>query len=281
MPYDPNLTVGGQEVAAAARGQTSEYGRQEAMFLLIRTPLDASALVAYWKSWTVITAVSAVLSGLVIVLILARPKLRRTSFNHLLIGLVVPDFLFSFLCGITCALHAAHGRWYDGEGIGDGQWMCDFQSFYSVFGTAGSIWVNVLITFEMRRISRSMRSRQTYVRPTCRQIWMWLVLVYAGVGALAWVLSYGYRSLPPSFAAKPESVRGLNCLPIEYDVASQRFEHRVTVRPRRAAVRARRARRAAPPPHLRAPSPLALPCPSRSSRCCSTCRWPSSPCCAA
>jgi hypothetical protein len=161
------------------------------------------------------------------VLILARKQLREVSYNHLIVGLAIPDIFFSFCCGITCALHVLVGHWYDGEGLFGGGWMCDFQAFYSMFGTAGSMWVNILITFELESISRSMSTGRRYVRPTTAQTYTRLAGVYAFVFGVSWLVSFGYRFWP-ELAAQPVSVRGMNCLPVDYNMASLRFEYGVT-----------------------------------------------------
>ena len=84
--------------------------------------------------WTVYSSIA--LSGtafclLVFVSILRKPSVRRKPFNLYLVFLIIPDLVFSFFCGVNCAVNAARGD-YASEG------WCRFQVFYCVWGIGTS-----------------------------------------------------------------------------------------------------------------------------------------------
>lgn len=217
MPYLPE-TGDGFAIARAARGEDPFMDAQEARWLLIRTPLPDDIRVPYWRAWVLVSLVSASAGIAIIVLVLGRRRLRASPFNHYIVGLAIPDVIFSTTCVWTCAMHAHHGDYWDG----DGAWMCDLQSAYTVFGAAGSMWVNVLIASEICRLSRCTYEMQTYVPTRPAAVWARLSLAYALVAAFSLVPSFAYR-LRDGFPAQSYAVRGLNCLPVPYDKPSSTF----------------------------------------------------------
>jgi hypothetical protein len=198
MPFSERRDLDGDAIEAAMQGAVpGSYDAHVLAWLLNQVPLPERESTRYWRLWSANAFASALASALVIALILCRAPLRRVSYNHLVVGLAVPDLLFALFCGTTCLLNATHGHWYDGDGsVFGGGWICDFQAFYSVFGTAGSMWVNVLVTFELEAVSRSMSTGMAYARPTTREIYGRLAAVYAFVIAISWFVSFGYRFLP-------------------------------------------------------------------------------------
>ncbi|KAG8463285.1 hypothetical protein KFE25_004796 [Diacronema lutheri] len=219
MPYRPLTEVDGGAVARAARGQSATWDKRVAAFMLVRVPVSDAASVHYWEAWVVVTALSTVAVTCVLALILSRRRLRASVYNHFIVGLAIPDLVFSLLCLATCGLHVAHGHWYDGDALWHGDWMCDFQAWYTVFGSAGSMWINVLITAEFFRVTSSVRRLHTYTPPRVRTIWHRLLAVYALVAVYAWVPTFGYRFWP-QLPMRAYAVRGLNCLPVPFDDTS-------------------------------------------------------------
>jgi hypothetical protein len=137
------------------------------------------------------SAMCAAASLAAIGLVLLRPKLRAQPYNHYIVGLAIPDLVYSGICVITCALHAAHGHWYDGEGIGSGRWMCDFQAFYLTFGLAGSLWVNVAVTNELDGLTTSMRLMQQRSTPSIAKVYLRNGAAFALALTISWVAVYG------------------------------------------------------------------------------------------
>jgi hypothetical protein len=181
-------------VAAAARGEgNGTWSRHEAGLMLQRIPVAVEFQVTYWSVWAWLSATCATVSLAAICLVLVRPKLRAQPYNHFIVGLAIPDLAFSGLCAITCALHAAHGRWYDGEGLGSGTWMCDFQAFYCTFGVAGSLWVNVAVTVELEALTTSMRRMQQRATPSIAKVYTRISAALALALVISWVVVYGAR----------------------------------------------------------------------------------------
>ena len=82
------------------------------------------------RQWTIYSSTALVVAAfilLVLTTILVNRGVRQQPFNLFLIFLMIPDFVFSFLCGINCAINAANG------GYKSDAW-CKFQSFYCVWG---------------------------------------------------------------------------------------------------------------------------------------------------
>ena len=73
--------------------------------------------------------------------IVSSKKARSTPFNQYLLFLSFPDWIYSFLCFLTCFMSALVGHYYS-------PFMCRFQSVYMMFGTGANTWVNAVITYE-------------------------------------------------------------------------------------------------------------------------------------
>ena len=131
-------------------------------WVLMRTMSDDQSMVVYWRAWTWITGISSASSLFVILLILCTPRLR-SYVNHFIVGLAIPDFTFSTACTISCSLNEANVEYWGGAGA------CKFQSIYVIFGFAGSMWMNVVITVELARLAAMSDGGQRYVPPTLRQ----------------------------------------------------------------------------------------------------------------
>ena len=91
----------------------------------------------YWIAWFVVSVLSASCSLFVIAFVLLRPRLRSTMHNQFIIALVIPDCFFSVCCAVTCMINTASNRYVEGPNA----MLCEWQSFYSIFGFAASIWV--------------------------------------------------------------------------------------------------------------------------------------------
>lgn len=65
--------------------------------------------------------------------ILMVKEARENTFNTMVVFLVIPDFLFSGLCGANCLLN------YLTSSVWGGKIGCDFQATYVIFGIAFSV----------------------------------------------------------------------------------------------------------------------------------------------
>ena len=72
---------------------------------LIAAPSD-EALHGYWSAWAAIALGVGTISFIVFLGIVTNKKTRQKPFNLYLLYLTVPDFVFSLICGVTCASHA-------------------------------------------------------------------------------------------------------------------------------------------------------------------------------
>ena len=121
---------------------------------------DAATLVWMWSIWAFVSFASASASLITMVAILRSPKTRSSMFNRHVVFLLIPDFVFSLGCGITCTLNAAHGEFFNA------QTACEVQGMYIMYGIGASIWVNVCIaTMLSDTIHASIQLRQPRLGP--------------------------------------------------------------------------------------------------------------------
>jgi hypothetical protein len=144
--------------------------------------------------------------------ILSSRKARRNPFNIYLLYLMIPDFMFSLLCGITCTLNAVKGEYWS-------SWMCSFQQWYVVFGIGSNAWLNAIITQQLHTMLRLSHHRHRYKPPTIIQVTKHALAVYFYCAFLAtWGLinndNFPYHTGAPF---------GLACLPMERDTHSTIF----------------------------------------------------------
>lgn len=178
----------------------------------VALPSESTVFVGLTVYAAIALAVSVVLL-IQILSILTTARVRDKAFNLYLLFLVIPDFVFSFLCGLTCALNAAAGGHYTSH------WMCEFQSFYTIFGFAGSAWMNAVIARELHTMIRYSHGRRRYRPPTATQVCLQAAVVYAWSAFVgSWTLMDGFlphRAVP---------YRGTACLPAQpTDVGSGLF----------------------------------------------------------
>ena len=123
---------------------------------------EPEMLQVVWGTWMYAAAAAAFASSVIIVGILHSKKARENVFNLLIVFLCLPDFVFSFLCCITCAFSWSAERF---SPIG-GAMGCEWQSFYVMFGFTGSMWMQVVIAAELRHVLRCSHGRRVYVQPS-------------------------------------------------------------------------------------------------------------------
>jgi len=163
-----------------------------------------------WVGWAITSFLAAASTGTVLVGVLSSRKARSTAFNLYIAGLMVPDFVFSLSCGLTCALNHAH----DGF-VSDA--MCEWQSVYIVFGFAGSAWMNALPAREVYVLLCKSAHLEKYTPPSTKTVLLQIAAVFSFSLFLAtWTL---WGVLPH----QANAIGGLACLPVEYSVASTLF----------------------------------------------------------
>lgn len=184
---------------------------------LMRTALPDEWLQWYWLTFAVLAEISAAASALVIFVVLTRPELRSQTFNKFLVGLAVPDFVFSFLCGWTCLAHLVHRAWFGGAP------MCSIQSVYVVYGLTASLWAKATSAAELHRLASCAVRAKVYRPLSARVTAARLVSVHIGA------LLFSCMQLVPGMPIEAGAHRGLFCFPIEYDLASTIFQWAFTV----------------------------------------------------
>jgi len=186
---------------------TTRYERLQA------APSDDD-LVLMWSLWMVICTVVAISIALVLISVLLDSTTRSNPFNLFLLFLMVPDFLFSGLCAITCLLNASAGHYWSGA-------MCQFQAFYVIFGIAANNWLNLAVAWELHSLLLTTRSCRRYKLPPRRKIVFTALSIYAYSCFLAsWEL---WAHTVDNFPHRPLAVSGMACVPLEYSRQSSFF----------------------------------------------------------
>ena len=182
---------------------------------LFRASTDADTLATMWLVWAVVAELSAAACLLVMVAILCDRRARASSFNLYVVFVTLPDFLFSFLCGITCARNHARGGLYSDAA------MCEFQAWYVIFGFTASPWLNACIAHELHGFQCATNELRVYVPPSRRRVAVQAACVYAWAAFIAsWTL---IGLVAPAMPHRANAVGGMACMPIEHSAASTLF----------------------------------------------------------
>jgi hypothetical protein len=169
------------------------------------TRFPDALLKNFWMLLITATALSALANMFLIFVVSRSARLRASSFNVFVAGLALTDFLFSASCLTTCFLNYVHGVYFGGS------IMCDLQGFYCIFGIASSIWLNVLITRELRRMVVCTHNLKTFHALPPKAVARRIATLYAGTALFAFAAIH----VVPPFA-----VRGWACLTAERNVAT-------------------------------------------------------------
>ena len=84
---------------------------------------------------------------------------------------MIPDVVFSGLCGITCLLNFLHGDFISER-------WCKFQSVYAVFGITANAWLNGVITVHLHRMLTFSKNCQRYSPPNRKRVCLESMVVY-------------------------------------------------------------------------------------------------------
>ena len=165
--------------------------------------------------FSVLAAVNAVVATACLILfvsILRSRRVRKNSFNLYLLFIVIPDFISSASCCLTCAMSAPEGSYYS-------EAMCGWQSWYLVFGFTANCWMNAVIVHELYRMLRFSQQRKRYTPPTRAKVLRQAALVYGYAMALAFLGAWNIPWMPHKTAV----YSGFACFPMEYDFESTLF----------------------------------------------------------
>ena len=165
-----------------------------------------------WGTWMVAAACAAFASSIIIVGVLHSKEARSNVFNLLIVFLCLPDFVFSGLCAITCALSYSAGE-YTPIGGAKG---CEWQSLYVIFGFTGSMWMQLIVAAEIRQVLRCSHGRRAYMQPSLKQVLCRAGLVYAGS---LFIASWPFWTV----IVQAGTASGMACVPLAYNEMSEVF----------------------------------------------------------
>eukprot|EP00934_Nitzschia_sp_Nitz4_P001416 Nitzschia sp. Nitz4//scaffold160_size51814//1061//2385//NITZ4_006907-RA/size51814-processed-gene-0.48-mRNA-1//1//CDS//3329537836//1416//frame0 len=134
-------------------------------------------LVIMWSIYSPLLFFFSFVVVIVSLAIVTNPKVRRNPFNKYILFLSIPDFVYTFLCAITCLVSAVNNG-YTSWG------MCQFQVFYLTFGNSANAWLNGLMAWEVYKLLRSSHIRRRYFPPTDKQVYISSLACY-GIAIVA------------------------------------------------------------------------------------------------
>jgi hypothetical protein len=165
--------------------------------------------------FSVLAAINALVAAACFILLLAILKsrnVRSKSFNLYLLFIVIPDFVASFSCFITCALSAPGSSYYS-------EVMCGWQAWYLAFGFTANCWMNGVIVHQLHKMLRFSHIRRRYTPPTIKYVILQACAVYLYSVCIAFLGVWNIRWLP----LKTSANKGFACFPMEYDLGSTLF----------------------------------------------------------
>ena len=192
--------------------RTWELNENSTRYDIVAAAPSDEILQKYWWSWSAITLSVGSFSLIVCLSILSSRKARQNSFNLYIVYLMIPDFIFSLLCFMTCFMNAINGEYWSG-------WMCNFQQGYAVFGIGANTWLNAVVTYQLHTMLRYSYRRRRYRSPSRATVSIHAAIVYLFCFFLG---SWGVYD-KQMFPYHSGTYSGLACLPLEVDRASTMF----------------------------------------------------------
>jgi len=105
--------------------------------------------------------------------------------------------------------------------------MCQFQSFYIVFGVAANNWLNLAVAWELHSLLCASRRFKKYQMPSTKRVMFTALSVYAYSCFIAsWAL---WSDRFDNFPHKTMTFSGLGCMPLEYSRHSSIFSFSVYI----------------------------------------------------
>jgi len=179
---------------------TSSLPANATLYQVRMSTPDDWVMMITWGIWTAAAAVDHVLTGTLIVAVLSIPKVRESTFNLYLAGLVGPDFVSSGGFVSTNTLNLSSHKYVSLA-------MCKWQGFYATFGIAGSFWMHALVAFELYRLLAATKRLRQFTFPSLRVAKARCLGIYALAAFISAMPSLGMVPVHPM------PVRGLVCLP--------------------------------------------------------------------
>lgn len=181
---------------------TSELGANASEYEIRASTPDADTMQTLRVLWLVLFAMSAIITSSVVVAVLCSQKCRAISFNILVVALIFSDCLANLGFVVVLARNVATD-----DDTGMSTWECEWFSFWSVFGIAGSCWFNAAIAHEIHSLLSVTKQLRHYTPPTRRaQVLRCLGFYLCIIFTSTWQL---WGVLPHRTVMK----RGLTCSP--------------------------------------------------------------------
>ena len=168
--------------------------------------------VFMWSLWSGVAFASAAVTFTAFFGILSNAKARRSPFNQYLLYLMMPDIVYSFICGIDCLRNAIQGQYVSSV-------TCYIQSWYAMFGVSGSAYMNAVLAREIHHMLSFGQEFRRYQPPTSIDIAKRsaFALCFA-----AFVSTWGNWQVPwlPHHTVL---VGGIACFPQDFDTSTSLF----------------------------------------------------------
>ncbi|GAX26780.1 hypothetical protein FisN_9Lh045 [Fistulifera solaris] len=163
-----------------------------------------------WSVWVMVASGVAIFVASVLMSMLCNKRIRKSGFNLYLVFLMIPDFLFSFLCSVNCGLNVSAGSYIS-------EAWCWFQTFYVTFSIGANSWLNSIVAYHIYDLLQKSSQRQRYIPPSRRKVILNSLAVY---GWSAFLASWVFWDILPH---QPGLQNGLACLPVMYSDESMIF----------------------------------------------------------
>lgn len=173
LAHDDSHDAGGSAILRQweLNSNSTRYDRIQA------APSDGDLLVMRIIWSAILFSVSCLTVLLLLAIIRAPAKVRKSTFNTYLFYLVIPDCVFSVGCFTTCVTNAF---------LGLTDWMCHVQHIYLIFRTGVNCWLNAVVAWQLYLLLRKSRfpdlsNRSHYKAPTHKDAQRHAMMVYADV----------------------------------------------------------------------------------------------------
>jgi len=116
---------------------------------------------------------------------------------------------------MTCSMSAAAGRYYSSA-------MCEWQSWYVMFGFTANMWMNLVVARHLHDMLRTLQAGRRYDPPTCCRVCVEATVVYTYASVLS-SLTLLPEKMPWSPPIREDAIGGVACVPVEYSLVSTLF----------------------------------------------------------
>lgn len=208
--YDTRIMARTENKGSAEVREWEIYENSTRYDHLLAAPSDEQ-LTKYWSAWVGISLFGGLFVAFILLPFVLSKKVRSRSFNLYLVYLMIPDAVYSILCGIVCMLHAINK-----SQVAE---LCNFQMLFIVWGVGSNMWLNAAVTHQLYNMLRDSDIRRKYKIPTTKFVTRQALVIYIFTVFLG---TWGFIEAQefPHYVA---STSGLACLPVEQSWQSSIF----------------------------------------------------------